>query len=174
LGVRFGFWTLLVLWSCAARPTPCPSLAPRLGGPVLERTLFLDWSFTPTEKVAIRDAAERLNEQTDGRIRFWFDGIPDAYLYRVHEHDDCVDDADAHFQSQVYAWKTGSTIRFVIERLPSSHALTHTAMHELLHVLGVWHVQEPDAIMAAGSDARTAPLVLTPADWEALREATGI
>jgi len=62
----------------------------------------------------------------------------------------------------------------VVDRHRTEHALVHTMMHELLHLVGAHHViGNTQAIMARSADADDAPLRLTWEDKVEIARATG-
>lgn len=83
-------------------------------------------------------------------------------------------EAEANFGHEVYGWASLGVAHLVVDRHRTDHALTHTTMHELLHLLGVMHVSgNTHAIMARQSDANEEPLTLSLEDKIEIAHATG-
>lgn len=62
----------------------------------------------------------------------------------------------------------------VVDVCRDDRTITHTAMHELLHLVGVRHVSgNVRAVMAPSTDGASAPITLTLEDREAITAATG-
>jgi hypothetical protein len=162
----------LVLTSCA--PTshaPSGPQAPSWHVPLVHHVLGVDPAFTGPERAALDIAVGELEWQTRGRVRLEIGdaGIEgDWFVFRQVIGDPQELWAREHFGAPVYAWTDPSgrpEVHLVADRHKDMHALTHTAMHEFLHLIGAWHVYgNAAAVMAPSTNASEAPLTLTMAD----------
>ncbi len=164
VGFVVGFVVLVLGCTPPASPRPPPPATPT-------RVLTAAPDFTPRQLASLREAADRLVVATEGRVVFRI--VPGAAWGQIRAHrsgDRWATWADAYFGVAAYGWTdAGHGAHLVVDRLESDHAFVHTAMHELLHVAGVDHVEtDPGALMFPRSDARFAPLTLTQADRDAI------
>jgi len=166
------FSSLVLALGCVPPP---PAVEPPT--PHTARILVAENRFAPAEFLGLVTAAERLRVATGGRVDLEI--VPGASWGQIRRHDlgdPQVDWADDHFHATVYGWTDADLdIHLVPGRLPTSRAFVHTAMHELLHAIGVHHTSgNARAIMAPSSDASDAPLVITAEDRIAIAEALHI
>jgi hypothetical protein len=167
----------LVLAGCSAAPRSIPApQTPADPPPAVSFVLGGDRAFTELERAAIDRGAALLRDETRGCLDFQVDWS------RPHELKvwrQLIDDAAtrvevARFKSLLYGWYYAGEIHLVVDLCGTERALTHTTMHELLHMAGVQHVDgNPNAIMAPSSDGSHAPLTLSADDRLVLAAATG-
>ncbi len=166
--MRIWLFSSLVLLGCVPLPR-----APLPLPPVVTRTLVAEGRFTPDERLDLSAASERLLVATGGRVDLKI--VPGASWGQIRRHepgDPWVEWADDHFGAKVYGWTDGNqTIHLIPARLGTDRIFVHTAMHELLHAIGVHHVSgHPRALMAPSSDGN-APLELSREDRAAIADA---
>jgi hypothetical protein len=140
---------------------------------VLKRTVHADTAFTPWEREAIADAVQKLNYQTNGLIEItivydldWDNG-PVSEIARMESYHQMVriksdaprvDRMDGDRKDGLYTqgfcvvdfeMLVNPTKVFLIwDRLIFSKEMyTHVALHELLHSVGMKHVDDEMAVM---------------------------
>jgi hypothetical protein len=153
-------------------------------GPVFLAAALLvhaDVGFPVDEQVLIRESVRLLAAQTDGVVNvevvFDFDFSPSTLirlagapsLLRLDALDPKIGLADGQFKMPVLGWTTAAYGRvfLVPSRLITDEIYEHVVMHEILHLLGVLHVEgDRWAILCPYASATR---TLTFADREAVR-----
>jgi hypothetical protein len=137
-----------------------------------------DAGFDARERALVGTAAALLTAETLGQVqvKVLFDldfrdarllaRVQDAPLIlRMELLDAKVGLADEIHHVQVLGWTSPPRAFLIPARLPDERVFIHVAMHEMLHVLGVLHVEDPRAIMFfKGSET----LWIAADDWKAI------
>ncbi len=145
---------------------------------IVRRAFTADSAFTPDEVAMLYAAADRLQEQTEGRISIllYFDE-GDAGRSRIHRRtvaDPEAVSARAFFGGSVYAWTSQlEGVNLIAGLLTTRELWLHVTMHELLHAIGVRHVDDPQAIMGRNVTEYGTSTNLHQADMFAIASAVG-
>ena len=145
-------------------------------------SVHADTEFTPYERQLIDEAIRDLRVQSGINVSIHYDldysnlEVVNALagekkLTRVGSSSVAVVDMDKYF-NHVYAWTTFKrNIWLVWDRMWGRRLMKHVVMHELVHALGVDHVDDPEAVMYWQTDAHHMAVELNESDRAAIRRA---
>jgi hypothetical protein len=153
--------------------------------------LHADTAFSPRERGLIGEAALRLEHETGEALRFDiaydfdFSSMDTLrMLSGAHALLRTTSASDAPAAVELDIVSHGETLGYtglaapnrvylIVDRLDSDRLFLHTAMHEMLHVIGLGHLPDPRSLMHGSTDGRDPPIALGEADRKAIRQALG-
>jgi len=150
----------------------CTAQKPLRYVPRPELTIHADTAFTPEEREVIQSASMELVSQIGVRVDVIYDldlRKPERTfrLVRVLSVNPATAEMDKFFQAEVYGWTHPFIVPrayIVVDRLESEGFARHVVLHELLHVLGCQHVDDPSAVLYGITNRQHMAVVLTEAD----------
>ncbi len=127
----------------AALPPVHSATPPRFLG------ISADFTFTSHERELLSVAVQALRVQTAGQLELSLSYSSEPNLLRVQSDYKDVVDLDASFKGFVYGFTSMATGRMFLvdDRLKSDDMFIHTAMHEILHRVGLEHIVSTTSIM---------------------------